>query len=177
MLLMGDELSRTQAGNNNGYAQDNEISWVDWEETGADAEFLAFAQNLIALRRRYRAFRRVNYLTGATVPKNGLKDVYWLAPEGREMANQDWAEGLRRCLGMQLGNDAPDEQRFLILLNAAPEPVEFRLAPRSRAAGRRSSTRLWRTGWCAARRHPRGRRDLSARGAFAGAVPARRRGR
>jgi glycogen operon protein len=102
---------------------------VDWEETGADAEFLAFAQNLIALRRRYRAFRRVNYLTGATVPKNGLKDVYWLAPEGREMANQDWAEGLRRCLGMQLGNDAPDEQRFLILLNAAPEPVEFRLAP------------------------------------------------
>lgn len=129
MLLMGDELSRTQNGNNNGYAQDSEISWMNWNrEAGPDPDFLAFARNLIALRKRYRAFRRINYLTGATVPKNGLKDVYWLAPEGREMTNQDWAEGLRRALGMQLGNDAPDEQRFLILLNAAPDPVEFRLA-------------------------------------------------
>jgi len=129
MLLMGDELSRSQGGNNNAYAQDNEISWLDWTRDGADPDFLAFTQNVIALRKRYRAFRRYNYLTGATVPKNGLKDVYWLAPEGREMANEDWAESLRRCLGMQLGNDAPDEERFLILLNAAPDPVEFRLAP------------------------------------------------
>jgi isoamylase len=128
MLLMGDELSRTQGGNNNAYAQDNEISWLDWAETNPDPELLPFTQALIALRKRYDAFRRRDFLTGATVPKNGLKDVYWLAPEGREMTTADWGDGLRRTLGMQLGNDAPDDQRFLILLNAAPDPVEFHLA-------------------------------------------------
>jgi isoamylase len=66
------------------------------------------------------------------VPRNGLKDVYWLAPEGREMTEGDWGDGLRRTLGMQLGNDAPDGQRFLILLNAAPDPIEFHLAPEPR---------------------------------------------
>jgi len=129
MILMGDELSRTQGGNNNAYRQDNAISWFDWEAgAAADPELLPFVQTLTALRKRYDAFRRRAFLTGAAVPGNGLKDVYWLAPEGREMTTQDWTEGLRRTLGMQLGNDATDGQRFLILLNAAPEPVEFTLA-------------------------------------------------
>jgi isoamylase len=129
MILMGDELSRTQGGNNNAYCQDNAISWFDWEAgAAADPELLPFVQTLTALRKRYDAFRRRAFLTGAAVPGNGLKDVYWLAPEGREMTTQDWTEGLRRTLGMQLGNDATDGQRFLILLNAAPEPVEFTLA-------------------------------------------------
>jgi glycogen operon protein len=129
MLLAGDELSRTQNGNNNAYAQDNEISWIDWEAGAkADPDLLAFVQTLIALRKRYRAFRRKDFLKGSRVPGNGLKDVYWLAPEGREMTNDDWSDGLRRTLGMQLGNDAPDGHRFLILLNAAPEPVDFTLA-------------------------------------------------
>ncbi|MFL5179414.1 MAG: glycogen debranching protein, partial [Microvirga sp.] len=128
MLLMGDELSRTQGGNNNAYAQDNEISWLNWRDQG-DPEFLGFVQALIGLRRRHDAFRRRDFLSGKTVPRNGLKDVYWLAPEGREMTEGDWGDGLRRTLGMQLGNDAPDGQRFLILLNAAPDPVEFHLAP------------------------------------------------
>ena len=128
MLLAGDELSRTQSGNNNAYCQDNEISWLDWE-AGADPQFPAFIRNLLALRRRYDAFRRRDFLTGAPVAGNGLRDVYWLAPEGREMTTQDWSEGLRRALGMQLGNDARDGERFLILLNAAPEPLDFVLAP------------------------------------------------
>ncbi|HEY7382284.1 MAG TPA: glycogen debranching protein GlgX [Beijerinckiaceae bacterium] len=128
MLLMGDELSRTQGGNNNAYAQDNEISWMNWQDRDVDPEFLTFVQTLIALRKRYDAFRRRDFLTGAVVPANRLKDVYWLAPEGREMTTDDWAEGLRRTLGMQLGNDASDRQRFLILLNAAPEAVDFHLA-------------------------------------------------
>jgi glycogen operon protein len=128
MLLMGDELSHTQRGNNNAYAQDNETSWLNWQEDNADSGFLTFVQTLIALRKRYDAFRRRDFLTGATVPGNGLKDVYWLAPEGREMTTKDWSEGLRRTLGMQLGNDARDGQRFLILLNAAPEAVLFHLA-------------------------------------------------
>jgi isoamylase len=128
MLLMGDELSRTQKGNNNAYAQDNDISWLDWGEDQGDPELLAFTQALIALRKRYDAFRRRDFLTGATVPQTKLKDVYWLAPEGREMTTGDWGDGLRRTLGMQLGNDASDGQRFLILLNAAPDPVDFHLA-------------------------------------------------
>jgi glycogen operon protein len=126
MLLMGDEISRTQKGNNNAYAQDNEISWMDWEAgLETDPELLTFTQALIALRRRFDAFRRRAYLSGAKVPGNGLKDVYWLAPEGREMSNEDWGDGLRRTLGMQLGNDAADGQQFLLLLSAAPEPVDF----------------------------------------------------
>jgi len=128
MLLMGDELSRTQNGNNNAYAQDNEISWFDWEKSAAeDPDLLAFTQAVISLRRRYDAFRRREFLTGASVPPRGLKDVYWLAPDGREMTTDDWNDGLRRTLGMQLGNDAADGQRFLLLLNADPEPVEFKL--------------------------------------------------
>ena len=128
MLLMGDEMSRTQQGNNNAYCQDNAISWLDWGEDGGDPELLAFVQTLIGLRKRHAAFRRRDFLTGAAVPGSGLKDVYWLAPEGREMTTEDWGDGLRRTLGMQLGNDAPDGQRFLILLNAAPDAVDFRLA-------------------------------------------------
>jgi glycogen operon protein len=126
MLLMGDEISRTQKGNNNAYAQDNEISWMDWEAgLELDPDLLAFTQALIALRRRYDAFRRRAFLTGAKVPGSGLKDVYWLAPEGREMSNEDWGDGWRRTLGMQVGNDAADGQKFLLLLSAAPEPVDF----------------------------------------------------
>jgi isoamylase len=127
MLLMGDELSRTQGGNNNAYCQDNEISWLDWQ-SGSDPEFLDFVQNLVALRKRFDAFRRRDFLSGTTVPRTGLKDVYWLAPEGREMTTEDWADGQRRALGMQLGNDAPDGGRFLLLFNAAAEPVKFKLA-------------------------------------------------
>jgi glycogen operon protein len=128
MLLMGDELSRTQGGNNNAYCQDNEISWLNWESDGGDPEFETFVHNLIALRKRFEAFSRRDFLSGAIVPPTGLKDVYWLAPEGREMTTADWADSLRRALGMQLGNDAPDGQRFLILLNSAPDPAEFKLA-------------------------------------------------
>jgi isoamylase len=129
MLLMGDELSRTQRGNNNAYCQDNEVSWLDWQAgPSPDPDFLTFVRNLIALRKRYDAFRRQDFLTGATVKGNGLHDVYWLAPEGREMTTQDWTDGSRRALGMQLGNDAPDRERFLILVNAAPEALEFKLA-------------------------------------------------
>jgi glycogen operon protein len=128
MLLMGDEMSRSQAGNNNAYAQDNEISWFDWKTaTHTDPGLFAFTCNLIALRRAHDAFRRRKFLNGATVPASGLKDVYWLAPEGREMTTEDWGDGERRTLGIQLGNDAADGVRFLLLINGSPEPVDFRL--------------------------------------------------
>jgi glycogen operon protein len=129
MLLAGDEMSRTQRGNNNAYAQDNEISWIDWEKAPAKDPALAeFVRALIALRQRYQAFRRRSFLTGGPVRGNGLKDVYWLAPEGREMTEADWGERERRCFGMQIGNDSADGGRFLLLFNAAPDQVPFTLA-------------------------------------------------
>jgi isoamylase len=130
MLLMGDEFSRTQKGNNNAYCQDNETSWLDWERgEKVDADLLPFIQLLIGLRRSHDVFRRRRYLTGSRVAKNGLQDVYWLAPEGREMTNEDWADENRRTLGMQIGNDSADGQRFIVLLNASPKKVDFTLDP------------------------------------------------
>lgn len=129
MLLMGDELSRTQQGNNNAYAQDNPISWLDWEEGEArDPHLLEFMRMLVRMRQGYGAFRRNAFLTGAIFPGSGLKDVYWLAPEGREMTQADWAQELRRAFGMQIGNEDQQARRFLILMNAAPEDVLFEMA-------------------------------------------------
>ncbi|MDB5569428.1 MAG: glycogen debranching protein [Hyphomicrobiales bacterium] len=130
MLLMGDELSRTQQGNNNAYAQDNEISWMNWDVGEAeDPHLLEFVRALVQLRAGYGAFRRTAFLSGGQLPDTGLKDVYWLAPEGREMTEEDWSQDLRRSLGMQIGNDVRDGRRFLILMNADPEDMSFQLAP------------------------------------------------
>jgi glycogen operon protein len=130
MLLMGDEFSRTQRGNNNAYCQDNETSWLDWQRgEKVDPDLLPFVQLLVGLRRSHDVFRRRRYLTGASVAKNGLKDVYWLAHEGREMTNDDWADKDRRTLGMQIGNDSADGQRFIVLLNASAKKVDFGLDP------------------------------------------------
>jgi isoamylase len=130
MLLMGDECSRTQNGNNNAYCQDNETSWLDWERgERVDPDLVPFIQLLVGLRRRHDVFRRRRYLAGTRVAKNGLKDVYWLAPEGREMTEDDWGKDDRHTLGMQIGNDSADGQRFLVLLNAFHKDIPFKLDP------------------------------------------------
>lgn len=128
MVLMGDEISRSQQGNNNAYAQDNETSWLDWQASKEqDPDLLDFVRTLVGLRRRFAAFRRRTFLTGAPVASDVLRDVYWLAPEGREMSQKDWADADRLTFGMQLGNDAPDGNRLLLLLNAADHRVRFQL--------------------------------------------------
>ncbi|MDB5650798.1 MAG: glycogen debranching protein, partial [Hyphomicrobiales bacterium] len=130
MLLMGDEYARTQGGNNNAYAQDNETSWMDWDvDKSADPHLAEFIRTLVRLRKSFHAYGRTDFLNGAIIPERGLKDIYWLAPEGREMTAQDWEQDLRRALGLQLGNHGQDETRFLMLLNAAPEDVPFTLPP------------------------------------------------
>ena len=128
MLMMGDELSRSQKGNNNAYCQDNEISWLNWAK-GADTDpsLYSFVLTLVAFRRGFTAFRRRTFLSGALLASSKLKDVYWLAAEGREMTTQDWLESERRAIGVQVGNDAHDAQRLLLLLNAAPSNEAFRL--------------------------------------------------
>ncbi len=130
MLLAGDELSRTQGGNNNPYCQENATTWLDWEAGRAyDPDLPDFVANLAALRRRFAGLRRSAFLTGRVAESTGLRDVYWLAPSGREMTGEDWADTSRQVLGMQLGNDAPDGARCLVLVNGSPEPVAFALDP------------------------------------------------
>jgi isoamylase len=127
MLVAGDELGRTQRGNNNAYCQDNEISWVDWEAT--DREFLRFVSNLLSIRKKHPLFRRRNY------PKP--EDTSWLAPEGREMTDADWQLPYARCFGMLMigrklaerdGHGEPIiDDDLLLLLNAHHEAIEFTL--------------------------------------------------
>ena len=128
MILMGDERSRSQGGNNNAYCKDNATSWVDWENDGGDPALTAFVRNLLGLRRDHRALRRRKFLTGETVAPGGLKDVHWLSPCGAEMDEAAWGDGERRAFGMQIGNDAPDGRRLLVLANAGEEAIDFQLA-------------------------------------------------
>jgi glycogen operon protein len=127
MLTAGDELGRTQQGNNNAYCQDNELSWLDWET--ADAELTEFVRQLIALRKRHPGFRRRSY------PKP--EDVTWLTPHGAPMTQADWTNPESRALGMLLlgkqlaerdDRGAPlEDDDLLLLLNAGEEAVEFAL--------------------------------------------------
>jgi glycogen operon protein len=100
MLQAGDELGRTQRGNNNAYCQDGELSWIDW--TGADRELADFVAGLAALRRRHAALRRRQWLTGEPGP-DGRPDCRWLHPAGREMSGADWHDGALDAFGWWLG--------------------------------------------------------------------------
>ncbi len=130
MLLAGDELSRTQFGNNNAYCQDNPVSWLDWTARGdAARDWTAFMRHLLGLRRRLTTLRADRHATGSPHPRSGLKDLAWLRADGGEMEHADWFDAVRRTLGMLLVEHADDtvtEQVFLAL-NAGAADVEFRL--------------------------------------------------
>ncbi|MBA2667868.1 MAG: glycogen debranching protein GlgX [Trueperaceae bacterium] len=139
MLLGGDEFGRSQGGSNNAYAQDNEVSWFDWE--GIDEEgkaLLAFTKRLIALRHAHIVFHRNRFFHGREIPGTDVKDVVWLRPDGSEMTGADWADPHARSLGIRLSGEAGllhltetgEQERddtFLVLANAAHEPRTFRL--------------------------------------------------
>jgi glycogen operon protein len=129
MLLMGDERSRSQGGNNNAYAQDNPTSWMDWT-VDPDPDLTAFVSHLLAVRRAQPALRRRAFFTGELVdPEKPLRDVHWLCPEGGEMEGHHWGDDGLRVFGMQIGNDRVEADRLLILLNAGEGDVLFHLAP------------------------------------------------
>jgi glycogen operon protein len=140
MLLGGDEIGRTQRGNNNAYCQDNELSWFDWDVGERGERLLVFARRLIDLRRRHPVFHRRQFLTGLEVTGSGLRDVWWFRPDGREMGRRDWADGAARCLGVFLnGEEIPErsprgepiyDDSFVLLVNASHEDVTFRLPAR-----------------------------------------------
>jgi glycogen operon protein len=129
MLLGGDELSRTQQGNNNAYCQDNALSWYHWTLDHRQRAFLEFVRDVIAFRKAHPTFRRRTFLTGTPTPE-GHKDVVWLHPEGREMTQEDWTAPRPRALGMLLhggliadtdarGRRVTDDT-LLVLFNAGP---------------------------------------------------------
>jgi isoamylase len=134
MLLAGDEIGRTQRGNNNAYCQDNEISWLDWDGAAAAQGLVDFVRRLIALRRRRPELRRETFLKGARGA--GLSDdVLWLHPAGRGMSTQDWQDAGLRTLGMRLAADDGAGGDLLVLLNAGAARTDFTL-PKT-ATGRR----------------------------------------
>jgi isoamylase len=137
MICGGDEMGRTQQGNNNAYCQDNEISWVDWQMSKPQETLLAFTKSLISLRQHHPVFRRRRFFQGRQIRGTEVKDLSWLRPDGKEMTDEDWAKGYVRCLGVRLVGNAIQEKdakgrpvvddTFLILLNAHHEPRPFTL--------------------------------------------------
>ena len=136
MILAGDEFARTQSGNNNAYAQDNEISWIDWEGIGDDAKgLIEFTRELIAIRRQQPMLRRARFLIGAYNEELGVKDATWLSPNGTEMTAEQWNDGNARCLGVVLDGRAQptgirrhgSDRTLLLVLNAHHDLVRFKL--------------------------------------------------
>jgi glycogen operon protein len=130
LLLGGDELGRTQGGNNNAYCQDNATSWFDWE--AADNELRGYVRRLLALRRAHPVFRRQRFLTGAETA-----DLGWYSSAGTAVTDEQWADPTMHAIAVYLdGTDAPDEAEdgtplldddFLVLVNGWREPVTFTL--------------------------------------------------
>jgi isoamylase len=134
MLLGGDELGRSQRGNNNAWCQDNELSWFDWSEEREKVPLREFTRRLIALRRAHPVFRRERFLRGQEVKGSGLPDVWWFRSDGRKMTRSDWQDG-EHALGMFLnGREIPspgphgediEDDSFLVLFNAHDEDRAF----------------------------------------------------
>ena len=135
MLCGGDEIGRTQRGNNNAYCQDNELSWYDWSLERADRELLEFTRVVIGLRKRHPVLRRRQFFFGRRIHGSEVKDLSWVRPDGREMTDEDWNNPFTRGLGLRLAGDAVNEMdtegrpivddTLLILLNAHHEPLSF----------------------------------------------------
>jgi glycogen operon protein len=135
MLLAGDEIGRTQGGNNNAYCQDNEISWMDWKLDRRQRELLECTQLLVRLFHRHPVLRRRAFFQGRKIRGSEVKDLAWFKPDGKEMTDEDWNNGFARCLGLRLAGDAIEEvdargnrivdDTLLIVLNAHHEPVNF----------------------------------------------------
>jgi isoamylase len=134
MLLGGDELSRTQGGNNNGYCQDNEVSWFDWELDDRKKAFLGFVKKIIRFMHEHPVFRRRKFLKGEKINGSDLKDIQWLRADGNEITDEEWQSPDTKTLGFILNGDAIDEynekgeQRvddtFLVWMNFDHEEVK-----------------------------------------------------
>ncbi|MBI4013835.1 MAG: glycogen debranching protein GlgX [Candidatus Rokubacteria bacterium] len=135
MLCGGDEIGRTQGGNNNAYCQDNEVSWHDWRLDDRARALLAFTRRLIHLRREHPELCRRKFFLGRPICAAGVKDLAWLRPDGAELGEADWRAGTLRAFGFRLCGEAMDDvnergepitgETLLVLMNPEPEPVDF----------------------------------------------------
>jgi len=128
MILAGDEMSNSQGGNNNAYAQDNEIGWTSWDND--DPDFFGFVAKLIELRKTRSAISHAEFLTGAR-NERGQPDVTWFSASGERMTPDEWNSPHVKCLTVRLAPTTADEPSLLILLNASHLEVEFKIPGRS----------------------------------------------
>jgi glycogen operon protein len=136
MLAHGDEMGRTQQGNNNVYCQDSPLAWIDWTQADTNADLLEFTRNVIALRTNHPVFRRRRFLEGRPIRhRHQTRDIAWLTPAGVEMTPEDWGSGFGRSLAVFLSGDGiqePDQRgrqivddSFLLCFNAHDAELEF----------------------------------------------------
>ena len=166
MICGGDEIGRTQQGNNNGYCQDNEISWFDWNLTKSQIELLGFVKQLILIKKNHPVFHRRRFFQGKAFRGSEVKDIAWFGTDGKEMVEEDWTKGFL-TLGIRLAGDAIEEMdvmgnpiedhSFLLLLNAHFESVPFTLPAHKKGVSwellfdtahvdSRKSSKTWRAG-------------------------------
>ncbi|MCL5731339.1 MAG: glycogen debranching protein GlgX [Candidatus Thermoplasmatota archaeon] len=136
MLLGGDEIGRTQRGNNNAFCHDNEISWYDWNLDPEREELLKFVRRMITLRKTNHVLRKRDFFSGSMIPGTNLKDVTWMNPDGKEMTSSDWLVRDRRSLMVYLTGryaveygslrERSDSGDLILLFNASESPVMFR---------------------------------------------------
>jgi glycogen debranching enzyme GlgX len=170
MMLAGDELNRTQNGNNNSYCQDNQVNWINWQTVDDETEtFRTFTRKLVKLRRDHAVFRRGRFFDGRAISESKVKDITWLRPDGKELTMDDWNTPSAHCLGFVLSGEARDyhltdvgipetDDAFLILMNADAKPIDFMLPAFK-------STKLWelqidtslKEGFCDGCKEPPGR--------------------
>lgn len=137
MLLGGDEMGRTQKGNNNSYCQDSEISWFDWDLVSGNSELLDFTRELIYFRRQHPVFKRRKWFQGRAIFGSGVNDVGWFNPDGGDMTQEQWDAGYAKAMGVllngqEIATPGPQGERiaddsFLLFFNAHYELIEFDL--------------------------------------------------
>lgn len=142
MIVAGDELGRTQQGNNNAYCQDNEISWLNWEK--ADDDLLNFTQSLIQFRKDHPVFRRRRWFQGQSVTGRGLEDIGWFLPEGTEMSDENWSHDFAKSLAVYLNGrglhsvglegELIVDDDFYVIFNAFHESLNYKLPPQKYGA-------------------------------------------
>jgi glycogen operon protein len=159
MITAGDEMGRTQRGNNNAYCQDNEMSWVDWELDDSRTQLLACTRNLMALRREFWVLRRGKFFNGQPVSTGAPKDVTWLRADGTEMNDNDFGERDHRLVVAMIHGGSCDsevnfvektiEQTLLLVLNGADAPRRVRIPriPKEGSWTWRVNTALAETAW------------------------------
>jgi glycogen operon protein len=178
MICGGDEMGRTQGGNNNAYCQDNAISWIDWNLDDAQKDLLEFTRYMIQIRASYSTLHRRKFFLGRGVRGASIEDINWFEPSGQEMSDAAWNSHFVRCLGVRLtGHDAEEDSgpkdqargdTLFVMLNAHHERINFVLPDEPGHRWERlldTSLRNWNAPHTARKRiyHLTGRSDVAFR--------------